>query len=87
MCDHDDQPVFSHLFEQIHHLYTRLAVQCSCRLISQQYIRIIDKCPGYCNPLHLAAGELVRLLMHLLAQSYLRQRFPRSLPALCLSDS
>ena len=80
--DHDDQPVLCHLLEQLHDLHGGLAVQRAGGLVGQQDVRVVDEGPGDGHPLHLAAGHLVGLFVHLVAQPDLFQRFLRPAAAL-----
>src|SRR4030043_372901 len=34
-----------------------------CGFIRKYYRRVIHKCPGYCNPLLLSAGKLIRMMV------------------------
>ena len=77
MGDHDNQPVFGHLAQDLHNLETGFAVQRAGGLVRQQDFRIVDQCPGNRHPLHLAAAELIRLLFQLVPEADLLQRFHR----------
>ena len=87
MCDHNDQTVFRHLSKKIHDLHTGVTVQCSCRLICKQDLRIIDQRSCNCNSLHLASRHLVRLLMKLLPKPHLLQCIHCTLSSFFLPDS
>ena len=73
--DHDHQTVPGHLLEQLHHLNTGLAVQCTGGLVRQQDIRVVHQCAGNGHTLHLAAGHLAGVLVELVAQAHLFQGF------------
>ena len=87
MCDHNDQTVFRHLSKKIHDLHTCVTVQCPCRLICKQDLRIIDQRSCNCNSLHLASRHLVRLLMKLLPKTHLLQCIHCTLSSFFLPDS
>ena len=73
MGDHDDQAVLGHLPQQVHHLYRGLAVQSAGGLVSQENVRVVDEGTGNGHSLHLAAGELVGPLVHVVGESHLLQ--------------
>ena len=87
MSDHDNQLVPGDLLEDIHDLNRGLAVQGAGGLVGQQDIRVVDQGPGDSHPLHLAAGELVGPLFHLVLQSHLLQGLFRPSAALGLADA
>ena len=72
---HDDQPVFGHLAQDLHDLEAGFAVQRAGRFVRQQDFRIVDQRTGNRHPLHLAAAELVGLLLQLVPEADLFQRF------------
>ena len=41
MCNHNHQSVFRYFLKKIHDLHTCITVQCTCRFICKQDIRII----------------------------------------------
>ena len=86
MCNHNDQTVFRHLSKKIHDLHTGVTVQCSCRLICKQDLRVIDQCSCNCDSLHLASRHLVRLLMKLLPKTHLLQCIHCTLSSFFLPD-
>ncbi|CAM5743620.1 hypothetical protein SHIRM173S_05177 [Streptomyces hirsutus] len=55
-------------FELQLHLTAQFQVEGAERLVEQQYLRVVDQGAGHGDPLLLAAGELVRLLVGLLAE-------------------
>ena len=84
MRDHDDQFILCDLLEQLHDLYAGFTVQRTGRLVCQQNIRIVDKRTGDDNALHLPAGHLIGLFMHVVANTNLFQHGNRPLPAFLL---
>ena len=73
MGDHDDQAVTGHLPQQVHHLYRGLTVQRAGGLVSQENVRVVDEGTGNGHSLHLATGELVGPLVHVVGESHLLQ--------------
>ena len=71
--DHDDEAVFRDLFQKLHDLNTRLAVQCAGRLVGQQDVRVVDEGARNGDTLHLAAGHLGGVFVQLVAQANLLQ--------------
>ena len=82
MRDHDDQTVLGHLLEQLHNLHGGVGVQRAGRLVGQHDVRVVDQCASDSDALHLSAGQLVRLLVHVGAQPHLRQGTAGTLTAL-----
>ena len=78
MRDHDDELILGYLLEDIHDLHGGLGVERAGRLVGKQDIRIVHKRAGDGDALHLAAGHLVRLLVELIAETDLSERFGRS---------
>ena len=70
------------LFQDLHHLHARLAVERAGRLIGKQNVRVVDKRSRDGNALHLAAGHLVRLFVELVAKAHALKRLFRALAAL-----
>ena len=85
--DHDNQAVIGDFLEQFHDLHRRGSIQGAGRFVRQQDIRVIDQGPGNGNSLHLAAGHLVRFLVHLITQTDLAERFCCPLPAFTAGDA
>ena len=77
MRDHDDELILGYLLENIHDLHGGLGVERAGRLVGKQDIRIVHKRAGDGDALHLAAGHLVRLLVELIAETDLSERFGR----------
>ena len=50
----------STLLEQLHYIYRRFGVEVSCRLICQNYGRLVYQRPRNCHSLPLSAGEFGR---------------------------
>ena len=82
MRDHDDQPVFRDLLEQVHDLHAGGAVQRAGRFIRKQDLRIIHQRTGNGYTLHLPAAHLVGLFVDLIFQSHLFQRLDGTAAAL-----
>jgi hypothetical protein len=61
--------IVEHL-EKLHDLRAGLAVQRAGRFIGEQDLRIVDDCAGDRHALALAAGKLVRLEIHAVAETY-----------------
>ena len=51
---------FIDLLEQLHYIYRRFGVEVSCRLICQNYGRLVYQRPRNCHSLPLSAGEFGR---------------------------
>ena len=84
MRHHDHKMVLRDLLQDFHHLHTGIAVQRAGRLVRQNDVRVIDQRPRDGHPLHLPAGELIRLFIHMLFKTDLPQRLlgpPFSLPS------
>ena len=77
MRDHDDELILGYLLEDIHDLHGGLGVERAGRLVGKQDIRIVHKRAGDGDALHLAAGHLVWLLVELIAETDLSERFGR----------
>ena len=76
MRDHYDKAVARHLFEYLHYLNARFGVECARRFVGKQDIRVVHKCAGYCDALHLTTGHLVGLFAELIAEPHaLKHRF------------
>ena len=71
---HDYQFVFGDIFQYLHYLHASFGIKRTCRLISQQYIGVIDQRTRYRHTLHLSARHLVRLFTELVTQTHLCQR-------------
>ena len=80
MCDHDHQTVLRHLLEQVHDLHGRVGVERSGRLVGQHDVRVVDQGAGDGDALHLPAGQLVRLLVDVVAQPDLFEGLAGTLP-------
>ena len=78
---HNYQLVLGDFLQDFHDLDARCGIQCAGRLVRQQDIRIVDD--GTCNgnALHLPAGHLVGLFLHLVAQSDSPERILRTAAA------
>ena len=87
MRDHDDEAVFGDLFQDLHHLHARLAVERAGRLVGEQNVRIVDERPRDGDALHLAARHLVRLFVELIAEANALKRPDRALAALALAHA
>ena len=87
MRDHDDETVFGDLFQYLHHLHARLAVERAGRLIGEQNVRVVDKRSRDGDALHLAAGHLVRLFVELVAEAHALKRLDGALAALALAHA
>ena len=87
MGDHDDQPVLGDLLQQLHDLHGGFGVQSAGGFVSQQDLGIVDQRPGDGHTLHLTAGHLIGLLVQLVAQAHLFQRFDGSAAALGFLDA
>ena len=85
--DHDDQPVARDLFEQLHDLHARLAVQRAGGFVREDDVGVVDQGARYRDALHLTARHLVRLFLRLLFQPDFAQRFQRPLSALLLGNA
>ena len=77
MRDHDDELIPGYLLEDIHDLHGGLGVERAGRLVGKQDIRVVHERAGNGDALHLAAGHLVRLLIELIAEADLSERFGR----------
>ncbi|MNL76431.1 hypothetical protein D3C87_2023970 [compost metagenome] len=77
MRNHDNQLILCYGFDQLHDLLTGFRIQRPRRLIRENNIRIVGQGTGNRYPLHLSAGELVRLFMDMLLKSDLLQDFKR----------
>ena len=82
MRDHDDETILRDLFQDLHHLHARLAVERAGRLVGEQDIRIVDERSRDGDALHLTAGHLVRLFVELVAEAHALERLFRALAAL-----
>ena len=74
MGDHDDETVFGHLFQKVHDLDRGLRVESAGGLVRQDDVGVVDQGPGDGDALHLTAGELVRLLVDLIAETDFLER-------------
>ena len=68
---HDDQPVGGYLLEYAHDLGAGLCIESARRLVGEDDVRVVDESARYGHTLHLAAGHFCRLLVYLIAESYL----------------
>ena len=82
MRDHDDQAVVGDLGEQIHDLHAGFGIERACGLVSQQDLGVVDErtCDG--DTLHLAAGELAGLFVHVLGKPHAAERLDGALATL-----
>ena len=87
MRDHDDELIPGYLLEDIHDLHGGLGVERAGRLVGKQDIRIVHKRAGDGDALHLAAGHLVGLFIHLIAETHALKRPDRALAALALAHT
>ena len=85
--DHDHQPVFGDLFQQLHDLDAGLAVQSAGRFVGQQDVRVVHQGAGDGHALHLTAGHFAGVLVQLVAQADLFQRFGGAAFALGTGDA
>lgn len=67
------------IFQNIHHLYRSLTVQCSGRLISKNYPGFRNQCTCYGHTLLLSARQLIRHMVCPLLQSQFIQIFQSQL--------
>ncbi len=67
--DHDDQPVLRHFFQKVHDLDGSFGVQGAGGLIRKDDVRVVDQGAGNGHALHLTAGQLVRPLVGLVAET------------------
>ena len=81
MRDHDDQAVVRDLGEQVHDLDAGFGVEGAGGLVGQQDLGIVDQGARDGDALHLAAGQLAGLLVHVIAQAHLLQRGHRAVVA------
>ena len=72
--DHDDEAVVGDLGEQVHDLDARLGVEGAGGLVGQKDLRVVDEGAGDGHALHLAAGELAGLFVHVLAEAHALER-------------
>ena len=79
---HDDEAVAGHLGQQVHDLDARLGVQGARGLVCQHDLWVVHESAGDGDALHLAAGELSRALVDVLAQAHALERRTRALAAL-----
>ena len=87
MRDHNDQSLAGYLLHKIHDLHACRGIECSCRFIRKQYLRIVHESAGYRDALALSARKLVRTLVELITQSDFFQSFRRSAPAFGFADA
>ena len=80
--DHDDQAVVCDFREQVHDLDARLGVERAGGLVGQQDLRVVDEGARDGDALHLPAGKLAGLLVHVLGQAHAPERVQRPLAAL-----
>ena len=71
--DHDDEAVLCDLLQKVHDLHARVTVESSRRFIREHDVRVIDEGARDRDALHLSAGHLVRLLVHLFPETDLSQ--------------
>ena len=74
MRDHDDQALACDLSEQVHHLDARLRVERAGGLVRQDDLWIVHQGASNGHALHLTAGELRGLLVHMGAKSHALKR-------------
>ena len=82
--DHDHEAVLGHVLEQVHDLHGRVRIERAGRLVGQDDVRVVDQCAGDRHALHLAAGQLVWLLVDVFAESDLLQRLARTFATVAL---
>ena len=70
MRDEDDRQAVVAIepLEDVHDLDARSRVEIAGRLVRQQQLRIVDERAGDCDPLLLAAGQLIRMVIEPLAE-------------------
>ena len=56
--DYDGLSLFIEHLEKIHDLSAGLGVECSCRLICEDKVRVVDQRAGYGHPLLFPTGKL-----------------------------
>jgi len=66
--DYDCRTLSVYLLEESHDFIGQLWVEVSGRLISQEYLGIIDDCPGYGHSLLFAVGQLCWVFPHLVME-------------------
>src|SRR4051812_8440561 len=71
----------------VEHLADELRVQCRGRLVEQHQLRFHRQRAGDRHPLLLAAGELVRVVVHAVAQAHSAQQFLPAGTGLALVDA
>ena len=82
MRDHNDQTIVRNLSEQIHDLHAGLGIERARRLVCQQDLGVVDERTGDGDALHLAAGELARLLVDMLCKPHAAERLDGALTTL-----
>ena len=75
VCDHHNQAVTGNLLQKLHDLYSCRTVECACRLVCQNYVRIVHQRTRDRDSLHLASGKLHRKLVDMLRKTYFSKRF------------
>ena len=80
--DHDNEAVVGDLGEQVHDLDARLGVEGAGGLVGQKDLRVVDEGAGDGHALHLAAGELAGLFVHVLAEAHALERLHGALAPL-----
>src|SRR3989442_365985 len=79
---HDGLPLAVQVGEDLHDLLTRGRVEVAGRLVGEQDARLVHQRPRDSHALPLAAGQLVRLVLHPIPQRHALQR-PRGPRAPC----
>ena len=69
--NHDDQPIPSDFLQKIHDLHAGFRIQRAGGFVCQEDFRVVDQGTGDGHPLHLAAGHLIGLFVHLIGQPHL----------------
>ena len=78
----DGNALLVELAEQLHNIFTGLAVQCAGRFVRQQKLRIAHNRAGNRCALALTAGHLIRVKLHAVTQSNFFQHLGRPCAAL-----
>lgn len=76
--DHYHKPVGGYLLQYLHDLNACPGVKRTRRLVGKEYFRVIYDRAGNSHPLHLTAGQLIRLFKHLIAESDAGKRLLRT---------
>ena len=77
VCNHynTDSALPAGILQKLQNLFSGIVVQCPCRLITQQKLRIFGKCAGNWHTLLFSTGQLCREIGGTLLQSDSFNRF------------